>query len=205
MASTILPSACASVRGFHPVPAIPDEICVPYRPSKSSFDIYREGGTTRDISLLIKLVLMVRRFRNQLDENLRKIDQSTARMETLAAILNMPDPKSQTDVARRLRVEAATVTRMVDILSKEGLVERTPDPNDRRVNLLSISPKGEAVLEEIFRVYDRMRNHLLQDLSADDVERMHGMVDLMTRRLDEPDAARSITIDEPEGIDRLRS
>jgi MarR family transcriptional regulator for hemolysin len=183
----------------------PDEICVPYRPSKSSFDTYREGGTTREISLLIKLVLMVRRFRNQLDENLRKIDQSTARMETLAAILNMPDPKSQTDVARRLRVEAATVTRMVDILGKEGLVERTPDPNDRRVNLLSISPKGEAVLEEIFRVYDRMRNHLLQDLSADDVERMHAMVDLMTGRLDEPGAARSITIEKPEGVDRLRS
>jgi len=178
---------------------------VPYRPSKSSFETYREGGTTREISLLIKLVLMVRRFRNQLDENLRKIDQSTARMETLSAILNMQGPKSQTDVARRLRVEAATVTRMVDILSKEGLVERTPDPNDRRVNLLSISPKGEAVLEEIFRVYDRMRNHMLQDLDEDDVERMHVLVDLMTRRLDEPPAARTVTIKEPEPVDRLRT
>lgn len=178
---------------------------MPNRPSKSSFDIYREGGTTRDISLLIKLVLMVRRFRNQLDEGLRRIDQSTARMEMLSAILNMQGPKSQTDLARRLRVEAATVTRMVDILGKEGLVERTPDPNDRRVNLLSISPKGEAVLEEIFRVYDRLRNHLLQDLAAEDVERMHAMVDLMTARLDEPGTSDAVTIEPPGAIDRLRS
>jgi MarR family transcriptional regulator for hemolysin len=178
---------------------------LPHRPTKSTFDIYREGGTTRDISLLIKMVLMVRRFRNQLDENLRRIDQSTARMEMLSAILNMQGPKSQTDLARRLRVEAATVTRMVDILGKEGLVERTPDPHDRRVNLLSISPKGEAVLAEIFRVYDRLRNHLLQDLGAEDVERMHSMVDLMTARLDEPATSGSVTIDPPESVDHLRS
>jgi MarR family transcriptional regulator for hemolysin len=178
---------------------------LPHHPTKTSFDIYREGGTTRDISLLIKLVLMVRRFRNQLDEGLRRIDQSTARMEMLSAILNMQGPKSQTDLARRLRVEAATVTRMVDILGKEGLVERTPDPNDRRVNLLSISPKGEAVLADIFRVYDRLRNHLLQDLGAEDVEQMHAMVDLMTARLDEPDTSTGVTIAPPEGLDRLRS
>jgi MarR family transcriptional regulator for hemolysin len=176
---------------------------LPQRPAKSSFDIYREGGTTRDISLLIKLVLMVRRFRNQLDENLRRIDQSTARMEMLSAILNMQGPKSQTDLARRLRVEAATVTRMVDILGKEGLVERTPDPNDRRVNLLSISPKGEAVLAEIFRVYDGMREHLLQDLDAEHVEQMHGMVDLMTARLDEPGPSSAVTIAAPEAAGRL--
>ncbi|MXP41484.1 MarR family transcriptional regulator [Altererythrobacter soli] len=178
---------------------------MPHRPPKSTFDIYREGGTTRDISLLIKLVLMVRRFRNQLDEALRRIDQSTARMEMLSAILNMQGPKSQTDLARRLRVEAATVTRMIDILGKEGLVERTPDPNDRRVNLLSISPKGEAVLAEIFRVYDRLRSHLLQDLSADDVEQMHAMIDLMTARLDEPEPAAQVVIEPLESVDRLRS
>ena len=102
-------------------------------------------------------------------------------------------------------MEAATVTRMVDVLSKEGLVERTPDPNDRRVNLLSISPKGEATVEQIFRVYDRKRSHLLQDLSGDDLERMEALVDLMTRRLDEPDAARAVIIDQFEGIDRLRT
>ena len=177
---------------------------MPYRPS-NSFETYREGGTTREIALLVKLVLMTRRFRNQLDEGLRKIGQSTARMEALSAILNLKGPISQTDLARRLRVEAATVTRMVDVLSKEGLVERTPDPNDRRVNLLSISPKGEATVEQIFRVYDRKRSHLLQDLSGDDLERMEALVDLMTRRLDEPDAARAVIIDQFEGIDRLRT
>jgi MarR family transcriptional regulator for hemolysin len=156
---------------------------MPYKKDKSGFETYREGGTTNSISVLVKMVLMVRQFRHQLDEKLRNINQSCARMETLSAILNIRGPKSQSDVAKRLRVEAATVTRMVDILSKEGLVERAADPNDRRVNLLSISPKGEIELEKIFDVYDALRFHVLEGLSAEDIETLHRIFDHLMARL----------------------
>lgn len=163
---------------------------MPFQRDKSSFETYRTGGTTSSISALIKMVLVVRQFRNQLDERLRAIDQSCARMETLSAILNIQGPKSQSDVAKRLRVEPATVTRMVDILSKEGLVERAPAPNDRRVNLLSISPKGEIVLERIFDVYDALRHHMLDGLNAEDIETMHRLFDHMMARLEQPTEAK---------------
>jgi DNA-binding MarR family transcriptional regulator len=104
-------------------------------------------------------------------------------METLSAILNIRGSKSQSDIAKRLRVEAATVTRMVDILSQEGLVERTADPNDRRVNLLSISSKGEIELEKIFDVYDTLRFHVLEGLSAEDIETLHRLCDHLLARL----------------------
>ncbi|MBN9504882.1 MAG: MarR family transcriptional regulator [Altererythrobacter sp.] len=159
---------------------------MPYEKEKSGFETYREGGTTNSISAFIKMVLVVRQFRHQLDEKLRTIRHSCARMETLSAILNIRGPKSQSDVAKRLRVEAATVTRMVDILSKEGLVERAADPNDRRVNLLSISPKGEIELEKIFAVYDALRFHVLEGLSAEDIETLHRIFDHMTARLEQP-------------------
>lgn len=154
--------------------------------TRSAFDTYRAGETTLDIGLMVKLVLTVRGFRGQLDERLRRIGQSVSRMETLAAIMNMPDPKSQSDVARRLRVEGATVTRMIDILSKEGLVERAPDPGDRRVNLLSITPTGEAVLADIFDVYDGFRKHVLSLLEEADREEMHRLLDLMLEAIDSP-------------------
>ena len=159
---------------------------MPFQRDKSSFETYREGGTTSSISALIKMVLIVRQFRNRLDGKLRTINQTCSRMETLSAILNIQGPKSQSDIAKRLRVEAATVTRMVDILSKEGLVERSPDPNDRRVNLLSISPKGEIVLEQIFEIYDELRHHMLEGLAPEDVDTMHRLFDHMTSRLEHP-------------------
>jgi len=172
---------------------------MPQRSEKTTFDTYRQGGTTSGIRMLIKMALVVRQFRNTMDVHLRKIGQSSARMEALGAIMNMPDPKSQSDLARRLRVENATVTRMVDILSKEGLVERTPDPGDRRVNLLSISPKGEEALREIFVVYDRVRSHILAVVPPERHDELSALFDTMLARLDEPIATDTHAEDVPRG------
>ena len=153
---------------------------------ESSFEVYREGGMKASIRLLITMVFLVRKFRNTIDEKLREIGHSASRMETLGAIINMPGPKSQSDVAKRLRVENATITRMVDALSKEGLVTREPDPNDRRVNLLSVSTAGEDAMREIFIVYDAVRAHILQNLPEEEYARLQAIFDDMLRLLDEP-------------------
>lgn len=176
---------------------------MPYPTGKSAFDIYKAGQTTREIRMLISMVLLVRGFRNQLEEDLRRIDQSVARMETLSAILNMPGDKSQTDVARRLRIEGATVTRMVDILAGEGLVERIPHATDRRINLLQITPAGEREVQRIFRVYDALRHHLLQDMTPAEIDLLQGLIDRMMKRLDEPRSP-AISIADMVAMDRLR-
>ena len=119
-----------------------------------------------------------------MDERLRAIGQSTSRMEALGAIMNMKGPKSQRDVAKRLRVEGATITRIIDILGAEGLVARTVDPKDRRINLIEISPKGEAVLKEIFAIYDEVRDDVVEDLSADEKRVLSSALDRMLARLD---------------------
>lgn len=174
---------------------------MPYQQAQDTFEVYKGGDTTRDIKMLVNMVLLVRGFRNKLDEELRKIQQSTARMETLSAILNMQGDKSQSDVARRLRIEGATVTRMIDILSSEGLVERKPAPHDRRVNLISITPEGEEAVRRIFKVYDRVRNHILQDIAPEQVDMLSELIDTMLGRLDEP-LPTAIEIEDLSPLDR---
>lgn len=176
---------------------------MPYPPPRSTFEIYKDGETTREIRTLIRMVLLVRGFRTKLDEELRKIGQTASRMEALGAILNMEGNPSQSDVARRLRIEGATITRMVDILSKEGMVERLPDPKDRRVNLLAITPKGEDALRDIFKVYDRLREHILEDISDEEIDELQRLINKMLKRLDEP-LDRTVRIDDMPRLDRLR-
>src|SRR6187402_3373280 len=53
--------------------------------AKSNFEIYRAGGTRPDIRLTINLVLVARRWRSLMDDRLRLVGQSSARMEALAA------------------------------------------------------------------------------------------------------------------------
>jgi len=151
----------------------------------SAFHVYREGGSTPLIKLSIYMVLVARRWRALVDERLRPINQSSARMEALAAIMNAPDPNAQIDIAKRLRIEGPTMTRMVDTLSKDGLVERRQAPHDRRTNYLSITAGGEDALQQIFDVVEPLRNHLFEGFTEEQVEQMTRNLGILLERLDD--------------------
>jgi DNA-binding MarR family transcriptional regulator len=53
------------------------------------------------------------------------------------------------DVARRLRVDQSTATRQVRPLEEQGLVERSTDPDDRRVALVALTAEGVSVLDRV--------------------------------------------------------
>jgi MarR family transcriptional regulator for hemolysin len=154
------------------------------RAGKSSFEIYSEGGSTPQIRLTILLVIVARRWRSLLDERLRCIGQSAARMEALAAIINSPWPSAQVDIAKRLRIEGPTMTRMLDSLEADGLVERLPDPHDRRTKQLRLTPQGEAALEEIFAITDTLRERLLEGVPTEMMDELNGFLGMLTERLD---------------------
>ena len=151
---------------------------------KSNFEIYRNGGTTPEIRLTINLVLVARKWRSLTDERLRMVGQSSARMEALAAIMNSPWPSSQIDIAKRLRIEGPTMTRMLDTLEADGLVERIADPSDRRSKHLRLTEAGEAVLEEVFGIVDDLRDRLIAGLESEQIDELNGVLTTLTGRLD---------------------
>ena len=152
--------------------------------SNANFATYREGGTTRDIRVTVNLVLVARRWRSLLDERLRLIGQSSARMEALAAIINSPSLSAQVDIAKRLRIEGPTMTRMLDTLEADGLVERLPDPADRRTKQLRLTAEGEQVLEEVFAIADELRDRLLNGVAPGRLDELNELLVMLTERLD---------------------
>ncbi|MBO9518870.1 MAG: MarR family transcriptional regulator [Porphyrobacter sp.] len=105
-------------------------------------------------------------------------------MEALAAIINSPTLSAQVDIAKRLRIEGPTMTRMLDTLEKDGLVERLPDPGDRRSKLLRLTREGETALQEIFEIADTLRTRLLEGLPADKMDELDEFLKDLIARLD---------------------
>jgi MarR family transcriptional regulator for hemolysin len=132
----------------------------------------------------VNLVLVARRWRSLLDERLRLIGQSSARMEALAAIINSPSLSAQVDIAKRLRIEGPTMTRMLDTLEADGLVERLPDPADRRTKQLRLTAAGEQVLEEVFAIADELRDRLLDGVPTQRMDELNELLVMLTERLD---------------------
>ena len=154
------------------------------RDDKPSFEIYRHGGSTDDIRISVSLVLAARRWRSMLDEHLRTIGQSAARMEAMGAIMNSPSLSAQVDIAKRLRIEGPTMTQMLDTLEKDRLVERLPDPNDRRTKQLRLTAEGERVLEQIFEIADALRDRLLDGFTAEEINQHNDFLTTLLGRLD---------------------
>ena len=87
-----------------------------------------------------------RLFRKRFESSSRDIGVTGGQWRALARIAECPGI-NQGALASMLEVEAITAGRMVDRLEKRGLVERRPDPNDRRVWLLHATPQTLASLE----------------------------------------------------------
>jgi DNA-binding MarR family transcriptional regulator len=60
--------------------------------------------------------------------------------------------QSQQALAERLAVPASRMVALVDRLEEAGLVERRPDPEDRRVRGLHLTRKGRGVLERAGKI-----------------------------------------------------
>jgi DNA-binding MarR family transcriptional regulator len=60
--------------------------------------------------------------------------------------------QSQHVLAERLAVPPSRMVALVDGLEDAGLVERRPDPDDRRIRGLHLTKKGRNTLERAFRV-----------------------------------------------------
>ena len=72
------------------------------------------------------------------------------------------------DLAGRLEVGRATAGQLVDRMVKGGWVERSPSLDDRRLQIVTATPKARAMLDELAPRQSALEDEILQDLSADE-------------------------------------
>ena len=89
-----------------------------------------------------------RLLRRAFDERARGIGVTRPQWQVLT-MLARHEGINQCGLAELLDVEPITLCRMVDRLQEAGLVERRPDPNDRRAWLLFLADKAGGMLDEL--------------------------------------------------------
>ncbi len=68
--------------------------------------------------------------------------------------LDLERPISMRELAERLKSDPSNVTGLIDRLETRGLVERRPDPADRRIKGLALTSAGAKLRERLFaRLY----------------------------------------------------
>jgi DNA-binding MarR family transcriptional regulator len=84
---------------------------------------------------------------------------------------------SMSRLAELLDVSFSNATGIVDRMEERGLVERVRVPDDRRVVLVRIGPKGEDALEELEALKQGRLQAILAHLSPAQVDRVAAALD----------------------------
>lgn len=76
--------------------------------------------------------------------------------------------RTQAALAEAIGADKTRIIRTLDDLQERGLIERHPDPDDRRVRLLAITKKGRTVKDAVQAEIQRGEERWLGELSADE-------------------------------------
>jgi MarR family transcriptional regulator for hemolysin len=144
-------------------------------------------GTADDTYFRITraLVVAARRWRKVANERVKELGQTMARWETLFLVAYSDDELTQSELARLISVEGPTMVRMLDVLAKDGLIERRQSDTDRRMTTNRITPKGELVIDEIMAMTNLLRADLLRDIDPDKLTVFLEVLSRILLKLDE--------------------
>ncbi|GAA4990346.1 DNA-binding MarR family transcriptional regulator [Nonomuraea thailandensis] len=95
---------------------------------------------------------------------------------SLLAALEEFGPASQAALGRRTGIDRSDIVAAVNELAGRGLVERSPDPDDRRRNVVTVTPAGVRQLEELDRLLAGAQEELLASLTGAEREQLVGLL-----------------------------
>lgn len=123
-----------------------------------------------------------RLMRRSFDARARQIGVTRPQWRVLS-VLHRFEGINQGGLAERLEVEPITVCRMVDRLQEAELVERRPDPEDRRSWLLFLTPKAQELIGWLRPLAEEMLDEALDGVSETDRTNLLTSLDRIRRNL----------------------
>ena len=94
--------------------------------------------------------------------------------------IDSTEPASQQEIAQRMGVDRTTMVAIIDALEAKGIIARHPDPEDRRRNVVELTPTGQDILRQAITASDAAEAELLAPLSLDESQQLR---DLLARVL----------------------
>jgi DNA-binding MarR family transcriptional regulator len=107
------------------------------------------------------------KLQRRVEEMLVPYGLALSQFEALAKV-GMNPGVIQQDLVKYLLVTKGNVGALVDRLEEQALIERRPDPEDRRANRLCLTDAGTAMVTEIFEKHRVLVREMLSPLGSQD-------------------------------------
>lgn len=105
--------------------------------------------------------------------------------------LDRSEGLKQSELAEVLDLQPISLTRLLDKLAECGLIERRPDPIDRRAKRLFLTPAARPLLEKLGNLGEDLMATALAGVEPDSVEHMIAQLDIVKENLRQAIAQRA--------------
>jgi MarR family transcriptional regulator for hemolysin len=126
-------------------------------------------SVNREIAFTIMEV--ARMLKTYADQRARCFGISRAQWVVLVR-LDRTEGLKQSELAEILELQPISLTRVLDRLAENGLIERRADPHDRRVNRLYLTPAAKPLIAKLTELGLEMMNTVLDGIDGKDADRL---------------------------------
>ena len=129
----------------------------------------RPRNPRREFAFLLNDV--ARLLRTYADQRARRLGMTRAQWAVLARLEHHEGLK-QSELAEMLDLQPITLTRLVDRLCANGMIERRADPSDRRAKRLHLTPVARPLMDRLAELGQDMMGTVLEGFDNETIEQM---------------------------------
>ena len=126
----------------------------------------------------------VRQIRNYGQRQLDLLESGiTVDQWVLLKIIEEHGQISQVDIAQEALKDTASITRILDLLQKKGLIQRIDDDFDRRKYLISLTADGKDFFNRMLPQISQIRDQVVKGLSKEEIQALKATLNKIRRNL----------------------
>lgn len=154
---------------------------------------YESGVNSDDrveVRIWLRLITCTNLIASRVRQDLHQSFETTLpRFDVLAQLDRAGEALSMGELSRRLMVTNGNITGLIDRLVRDGLVERQPAPNDRRMQLVRLTDAGRDFFDRVAAEHRRWVGDMMSRLSREEMAHLYELLARLKQSILDSDVA----------------
>lgn len=130
------------------------------------------------LDLMVRLLLTAADTERLMEKHFGEYGLTQGRFSALMMLFHAPGHRAKPiDIADHLGVTRGNMTGILDNLERDGLILRSEDDDDRRINYVSLTTKGKKHLDKMLPTHLKRTAQLVVGLNENDRHKMVKLLD----------------------------
>ncbi len=132
---------------------------------------------------MARMLLVTRLHKSVLEKRISELGIHRTQHMLLNYLMRSDGASSQKEIAQNFNVTPAAIAMSLKKMERNGLIERRSSDADNRVNIITVSAKGMALLEETRMAFTRIDEAMFDGMTEEEYVEMRRIFDRMTENL----------------------